>query len=175
MVFSEPNPSIQIIAYGNLNEYLPSTTEYAIEEFGLEQDELDEYNLLEIIKPILERKDESTLNKNDLKLVKNFLLKLNNVAIVVEKEPTPAQIRKLKIRPGWTLFGLYEGVPQAARGSHYSALPDKITIFQKPIEQAARDTEDMKEIVKNTVWHEIAHHFGMGEARVRQAETRRKR
>jgi len=104
-----------------------------------------------------------------------FLRKLNNVAVVIEPEPVPAQMKKLNIRQGWTLFGLYEGVPQASRGANYSAvLPDKITIFQKPIEEAARDEKDVKEIVKNTVWHEIAHHFGMDEARVRQAEAKRK-
>jgi len=67
-------------------------------------------------------------------------------------------------------------VPQLERGANYSAvLPDKITIFQDPIEALARDEEDIKEMVKNTVWHEIAHHFGMDEARVRQAEARKKR
>ena len=50
---------------------------------------------------------------------------------------------------------------------------DKITIFQKPIERDAQDEEDLKEIVKNTVWHEIAHHFGMNETQVRQAEIKR--
>lgn len=105
-----------------------------------------------------------------------FLQKLNNVAVVIENEPTPAQIKKLKIRRGWTLFGLYEGVPQAVRGTNYSSvLPDKITIFKKPIEEAANSEEEIKEIVKNTVWHEIAHHFGMGENRVRRAEARRKK
>lgn len=105
-----------------------------------------------------------------------FLRKLNNVAIVIEYEPTPAQKKKLNIRRDWALFGLYEGIPQAARGTNYSAvLPDKITIFQKPIEEEADNEEDIRETVKNTVWHEIAHHFGMGEARVRQAEIRRKK
>ncbi len=105
-----------------------------------------------------------------------FLLKLNNVAIVIEAEPTPAQKKKLNIHPDWALFGLYEGIPQTHRGINYSAtLPDKITIFQRPIEEAARDGEDIKEIVKNTVWHEIAHHFGMGEDRVHRAEVRRRK
>lgn len=105
-----------------------------------------------------------------------FLQKLSNVAIVIEAEPTPAQRKKLNIHPGFTLLGLYEGVPQARRGSNYSAvLPDKITIFQNPIEATARDETDIKEIVKNTVWHEIAHHFGMDEAEVRQAEARRRK
>ncbi len=105
-----------------------------------------------------------------------FLRKLDNVAIVIEDEPTPAQKKKLNIHPSWTLYGLYEGVPQVSRGANYTAvLPDKITIFQKPIEESARDEEDVKEIVKNTVWHEIAHHFGMSEDRVRQAEARRRK
>jgi predicted Zn-dependent protease with MMP-like domain len=106
---------------------------------------------------------------------KRFLDKLDNVGIVVENEPSPSQLRKLKIRKGWTLFGLYEGVPQAKRNAYYGAvLPDKITIFQKPIEQAARDVEDVKKIVRDTVWHEIAHHFGMDETRVRRAESKRR-
>ena len=104
-----------------------------------------------------------------------FFRKLDNVEIVIEAEPTRAQKKKLDIHPNWALFGLYEGVPQTKRGINYSAvLPDKITIFQKPIEDAARDEKDIKEVVKNTVWHEIAHHFGMNEDEVRQAEVRRK-
>ncbi len=107
---------------------------------------------------------------------KKFLRKLDNVVIVIEDEPTPARKKKLNIHSDWTLFGLYEGVPQAARGTNYTAvLPDKITIFQKPIEKEARDEEDIKEMVKNTVWHEIAHHFGMDEARVRRAEIQRRK
>jgi len=105
-----------------------------------------------------------------------FLKKLKNVVIVIDDEPTPIQKEKLKIRQGWSLFGLYEGVPQISRGANYSAvLPDKITIFQKVIEAAARSEEEIKEIVKNTVWHEIAHHFGMSEVRVRQAEVKRRK
>ncbi len=105
-----------------------------------------------------------------------FLVKLDNVGVVIEDEPTKAQLKKLKVKNGWSLFGLYEGVPQAKRTAYYGAvLPDKITIFQKPIEQAARDEEDIKEIVKNTVWHEIAHHFGMDEGRVRRAEAKRRK
>jgi len=103
-----------------------------------------------------------------------FLKKLSNVAIVIEKRPTPAQENKLHLRQGLILFGLYEGVPQTRRTSGYSGvLPDKITIFQEAIEKAARDEEDIKRIVRNTVWHEIAHHFGMDEAGVRAAEARR--
>lgn len=103
-----------------------------------------------------------------------FLQKLDNVAVVIEDEPTSSQKKKLKIRSGWTLFGLYEGVPQTARGVYYSSLPDKITIFRKPIIEEARDIQEAREIVRNTVWHEIAHHFGMNEEEVRSLDARRK-
>ena len=103
-----------------------------------------------------------------------FLRRLDNVAVVAEDEPTPAQRRKMRLRSDMTLFGLYEGVPQAARGSNYYwVLPDKITIFMLPILAAARDAEEAKAMVRDTVWHEIAHHFGMDEHRVRAAERRR--
>ena len=107
---------------------------------------------------------------------KKFLRKLDNVVIVIEDKPTPAKKKKLNIHSDWALFGLYEGVPQASRGTNYTAaLPDKITIFQKPIEKEARDEKDIKEMVKNTVWHEIAHHFGMDEARVRRVEIQKRK
>lgn len=106
---------------------------------------------------------------------KFFLEKLSNVAVVIENEPTARQKKALKIRRGWTVFGLYEGVPQVERGSGYNAvLPDKITIFRTPIEEAAKNERDIEEMVKNTVWHEIAHHFGMSESEVRESEEKRK-
>jgi len=125
----------------------------------------------------LNRREFEKIVKEGIRAIpEKFLRKLDNVAIVIGDEPTPAQKKKLNIHPSWTLYGLYEGVPQVSRGANYNAvLPDKITIFQKPIEESARDEEDVKEIVKNTVWHEIAHHFGMDEDRVRQAEARRRK
>jgi predicted Zn-dependent protease with MMP-like domain len=101
--------------------------------------------------------------------------RLDNVAIVVADEPTADQRQQLSLRPWTTLFGLYQGVPLGRRGSGYSlVLPDKITIFRRPIEAAARSDEEVKEIVRNTVWHEIAHHFGMDETQVRAAEEKRR-
>ncbi len=102
-----------------------------------------------------------------------FLKKLNNVDIIIEDEPTEKQMEKLELRGGSKLFGLYEGVPQTKR-QHYSwVLPDKITIFKKPIEEIASSEEEIKEMVKSTVWHEIAHHFGLNEERVKKAEKRK--
>jgi len=92
-----------------------------------------------------------------------FRRRLENIAVVVEREPP---------RPG--LLGLYHGVPLTARGvSDGFRMPDQITIYQGPHERLARDPADLERIVADTVWHEIAHYFGMDEARVRRAERRR--
>ncbi len=101
-----------------------------------------------------------------------FLSKLKNVEIVIESDPTPFQVEKLKLR-GMLLFGLYEGIPQTKRQQYGQVLPDKITIFKNQIEKVYINPEDIKKAVKDTVWHEIAHHFGMDEKQVRQAESKR--
>ncbi len=107
---------------------------------------------------------------------KKFLEKLDNVAIILERKPTLEQLKKLKIRQDWILYGLYEGIPQNIRGSNYTmVLPDKITIFRESIEKEAANREELKEIIKNTIWHEIAHHFGLDEKQVRSAEERRRK
>lgn len=106
---------------------------------------------------------------------KKFLEKLDNVTIVIEDEPNSVQMKELRMRRGAILFGLYEGVPQTARGYYYgSVLPDKITIFQKPIESYCRNDGEIKKMVTETVWHEIAHHFGMDEEEVEKVEKRRR-
>ena len=102
-----------------------------------------------------------------------FLQKLKNVEIVIEDDPTPFQLEKLKLR-GALLFGLYEGIPLTKREQYGQVLPDKITIFKNQIEKVFSNKEDIKKTVKDTVWHEIAHHFGMDEKRVRQAEQKRR-
>jgi len=103
-----------------------------------------------------------------------FLRKLDNVDIVIEEEPTPYQLEKLKSKGSLFILGLYEGIPQTKRGNYSQVLPDKITIFKKPIEKIASSEKEIKEIIKNTVWHEIAHHFGMSEKMVREAEKTRR-
>jgi len=136
------------------------------------------YNYQKLNLLILMRKSEfeKIVEKGIDAIPKKFLEKLNNIAIVIEDEPTPKQLKTLKIRQGWTLFGLYEGIPQVKRNSGYTAvLPDKITIFKKPIENAAKNEKEIIEMVKNTVWHEIAHHFGMDENEVQNAVQKRTR
>jgi len=102
-----------------------------------------------------------------------FLEKLDNVDIVIEEKPTSEQLNKLKIRNNDQLLGLYEGVPKTERWNYAQVLPDKITIFKNSIEKIANSEKEIKEIVRDTVWHEIAHHFGMSEKQVRSSERRR--
>ncbi|MBA7667404.1 hypothetical protein ES703_75492 [subsurface metagenome] len=100
-----------------------------------------------------------------------FHTKLENIDVVVEDQPNPSQLTDVGLKRGETLLGLYQGVPLTRRGRHYGlVVPDKITIFQKPIEAKCKyDVETTAEI-RRVVLHEIAHHFGISDARLRQLE-----
>lgn len=100
-------------------------------------------------------------------LPKEFAEKLNNVEVVVEEFPNQYQMQKSKTPPRSLLLGLYEGVPQTKRGIYYSAVPDKITIFKQAIEQVSRTEDDVRERVRQTVIHEIGHHFGLSDSQMR--------
>jgi predicted Zn-dependent protease with MMP-like domain len=103
-----------------------------------------------------------------------FRRRLENIAIMVEREPSARQLSAGRVPRGDTLLGLYEGRPLPVRSvSESFAMPDRITIFQGPIERMARNYEDLERIVYETLWHEIAHYFGMDERQVRDAERRR--
>ena len=124
--------------------------------------------------PIRHEEFEEIVKEGIRAIPEKFLRLLDNVDVTVEDEPTSDERRRMKLGRGTTLFGLYEGVPRTKRGSGYSfVLPDKITVFKKPIEALARDLEHLKKIVKDTIWHEFAHHFGIEEGRVRHLEKRR--
>lgn len=99
---------------------------------------------------------------------------VDNVGITVAAEPTLKQRERLRLKSGQTLYGLYEGIPQTVRGVGYGGvLPDKITIFKIPIQSSAHTRDEVRELVRKVVWHELAHHFGMDETRVRASEHRR--
>jgi predicted Zn-dependent protease with MMP-like domain len=107
---------------------------------------------------------------------RRFRSRMHNLALVVESEPSKSRLRKVGGSPGSTLLGLYEGRPLTHRGvSDSFVLPDRITIFQGPHERLARDLDHLREMVEDTVWHEVAHYFGMDERQVRAAEFRRRR
>jgi len=99
---------------------------------------------------------------------------MQNVVVVVEDEPSPRQLAAGRVPRGHTLLGLYEGRPLPARSvAQGFNLPDKITLFQGPLERSAANFAQLQRMVYDTLWHEIAHYFGMDEQRVRSAERRR--
>jgi predicted Zn-dependent protease with MMP-like domain len=104
-----------------------------------------------------------------------FRSRMKNVAMVVEPEPSPMQLSRGRVPHGSTLLGLYEGRPLTARSVFDGfAMPDRITIFQGPHERMAKDPAHLARLVEDTVWHEIAHYFGLNEPQVRAAERKRR-
>jgi predicted Zn-dependent protease with MMP-like domain len=109
-------------------------------------------------------------------LPEEFLEKLENIDVIVEDLPSDRQIKTAGLGKGFTLLGLYEGVPLTRRSSSYGLVPpDKITIFQRAIEAEypRRDDEGIMSEIQKVVRHEIAHHFGIGDARLKQIEDGR--
>ena len=106
-------------------------------------------------------------------LPEEFSERLDNVAIMVQDHPTRRQLSRSYVERGNTLLGLYEGVPITERGHNYGmVLPDKITIFQKPIEASCKTEADTIAMIRSVVLHEIAHHFGISDERLDELEER---
>lgn len=97
---------------------------------------------------------------------------VKNVAIVYEDDPTPRQRQELKLQCDQILFGLYEGVPLTKRNGQTHFGPDKITIFKNPALQYAHSLEELRREVKHTLWHEIAHYFGLNHAQIHHLERK---
>ncbi|HVC36621.1 MAG TPA: metallopeptidase family protein [Candidatus Dormibacteraeota bacterium] len=95
---------------------------------------------------------------------------IRNVAILYQAEPTPQQRQKLALRDDQTLLGLYEGVPLPARQGQTKIYPDKITLFKEPLIKAAADLADLQEQIKHTIWHEVAHYYGLDHGRISSLE-----
>ena len=87
--------------------------------------------------------------------------KLTNVGFFVLDFPTKEQAMRSGLRPGQMLLGLYEGVPLSKRGGTLKLLPDTITLFKKPIELSVNTYPELLEQIHKTVWHEVAHYFGL--------------
>jgi len=103
------------------------------------------------------------------RLPDEILARMENIDVVVEELPTSGQLAELGLKRGETLLGLYQGVPLTRRSRHYGmVVPDKITIFQRPIEARCRYDNDIIAEIRRVVQHEIAHHFGISDARLRQ-------
>jgi len=104
---------------------------------------------------------------------KQFRDAMHNIAIVVEDEPSPALLREMEIEPPDTLLGLYQGTPLTDRRWDYgNALPDRILLFQRPIERESEDDDDTVVAIGETLIHEIGHYFGLSEEEIEEIEER---
>ncbi|MFQ5813139.1 MAG: metallopeptidase family protein [Anaerolineae bacterium] len=102
-------------------------------------------------------------------LPSEILERMDNVAVTVAYWPSRAQLVRAGVQSPATLFGLYEGVPLTKRGVNYGMVPpDRITLFQGSLEAACRTLAAIQEQVRRTVIHEIGHHFGIDEDRIRE-------
>jgi predicted Zn-dependent protease with MMP-like domain len=91
---------------------------------------------------------------------------LEQVAVVIADEPTPDQLRENGLEPDETLYGLYEGVPLIEYGADWLVNPNRISVFQVPLEEDFPDPDDLEDEVRLTVIHELAHHMGIDEDRL---------
>ncbi|HMS58631.1 MAG TPA: metallopeptidase family protein [Tepidiformaceae bacterium] len=98
-----------------------------------------------------------------------LLERVHNVAIVIERRPTARDRKAAGVGPGRTLLGLYHGIPLTQRGEYYNLVPpDKISIYQEPIEEFCRDDDEVREQVRKTVLHELGHYFGIDDDRLHE-------
>ncbi len=94
--------------------------------------------------------------------------KMDNVEVVVAQAPTPQLLETTKVPKGSILLGLYQGIPRTQRGLGYTmVLPDKITLFQNSLERVCKDESQLKREVRDVLLHEIGHHMGLSEQRLR--------
>jgi predicted Zn-dependent protease with MMP-like domain len=104
---------------------------------------------------------------------KRFRREMQNLAVVVEDEPDAALLEELEIEPPDSLCGLYQGVPLPERSwGHGNVLPDRVTLFQKVIEQDAADDDEVREAIGETLIHEVGHYFGLSEEEIEAIEER---
>lgn len=103
-------------------------------------------------------------------LPKEHTDRIENVAILYEHVPTSEQRQKLALRHDQTLFGLYEGVPLTQRQGASRLYPDKITLFMYPLCASANNLDELREQIRHTLWHEIAHYYGLNHDRIHELE-----
>jgi predicted Zn-dependent protease with MMP-like domain len=101
--------------------------------------------------------------------------RLENIAFLIEDYPSAEQRQKLNLYPNETLFGLYEGVPLTKRGGALKLLPDKITVFKQPLLAVSRTPAQLRRNIGHTIWHEVAHYFGLDHDRIHRLDAKRQR
>jgi len=109
-----------------------------------------------------------------LKLIpRRFQREMKNLALVVELEPTAELLAEMEIEPPDSLYGLYQGTPLPERTWGYgNALPDRITLFQRPIEEDCEDEDEIRAVIGETLIHEVGHYFGLSEEEIEEIEEK---
>ncbi|HEY6360282.1 MAG TPA: metallopeptidase family protein [Vicinamibacterales bacterium] len=104
---------------------------------------------------------------------KRFRREMKNLALVVEDEPSDELLDEMEIEPPDSLYGLYQGTPLPERSWAFgNALPDRITIFQRPIEEDCEDEDEIRAVIGETLIHEVGHYFGMSEEEIEEIEEK---
>jgi len=104
-------------------------------------------------------------------LPRSIKKKMKNVDVVVEERASKELLDEMELRSAFELLGLYQGIPLDQRGFYYgNVLPDKITLFQVPIESLCTTREEMEEKIREVVVHEVGHYFGLSDERLRELE-----
>ena len=104
---------------------------------------------------------------------KRFRREMKNLALVVEDEPSIALLQEMEVVPPDSLYGLYQGTPLPERSWGFgNALPDRITLYQRPIEEDCDDEDDIRAVIGETLIHEVGHYFGLSEEEIQDIEER---
>jgi predicted Zn-dependent protease with MMP-like domain len=104
---------------------------------------------------------------------KRFRLEMKNIAVVVEDEPSAELLDEMEIEPPDSLYGLYQGTPLPERTWGYgNTLPDRVTLFRKPIEEDSEDEDEVRAVIGETLIHEVGHYFGLSEEEIEEIEER---
>lgn len=119
---------------------------------------------------VSDKKFQELINEALTELPGEHVKNITNVAILFEQEPTPEQRQRLHLNEHTTLLGLYEGTPLSKRQGMNTILPDRITLFKLPLCMKSDSLAGLKEEIKHTLWHEIAHYYGLDHDKIRQLE-----
>ncbi|MSO46365.1 MAG: metallopeptidase family protein [Acidobacteria bacterium] len=104
---------------------------------------------------------------------RRFREEMRNLALVVETEPAPELLEEMEIEPPDSLYGLYQGTPLTERTWDFgNNLPDRITLYQGPIEEDCEDEDEIREVIGETLIHEVGHYFGLSEEEIEEIEER---
>ncbi len=102
-----------------------------------------------------------------------FRREMKNLALVVEDEPSRELLDEMEVEPPDSLYGLYQGTPLPERTWGYgNVLPDRVTLFQKPIEEDCEDEDEVRAVIGETLIHEVGHYFGLSEEEIEEIEAR---